>query len=87
MTLTDVAELLGVLPKTISQYLSESKTEPHPNGKARRYAKHPFPEPTRLSGKPVWAASRKAEILDWDATRLGQGAGGGAGQHKKRRSR
>ncbi len=87
MTLTDVAVLLDVKPKTISQYLSESKQEPHPSGKPRRYASHPFPEPTRLNGKPVWAESRKAEILDWDSARLGQGVGGGAGQHKKRRAR
>lgn len=77
MRIADVAELLDVKSKTISQYLSESKAEPHPSGKPRRYATHPFPEPTRIGKTPVWHESRRSEILEWDATRLGQGAGGG----------
>lgn len=68
---TAVAALIGVQPKTISQYLTES----HEGG---RYATHPFPKPDGYIGKgPWWRRERKAEIKAWAAARPGQGAGGG----------
>lgn len=68
---SSVAAILGVKPKTISQYLSESKGE-------GRYAKHPFPVPDGHIGRgPYWLLSREAEIREWDAKRVGQGVGGG----------
>ncbi|HWD81433.1 MAG TPA: hypothetical protein VG497_21205 [Kribbella sp.] len=44
-----------------------------------RYAdSHPFPEPDVVIGRtPGWSLERKAEIERWEATRPGQGAGGG----------
>lgn len=66
-----VARLLGVQPKTISQYLSESKGD-------GRYADNPFPEPNGHIGRgPYWRLERKEEILKWAESRPGQGAGGG----------
>ncbi|MEU2169596.1 hypothetical protein ACH47V_26450 [Micromonospora chersina] len=66
-----VAVLLGVEPKTISQYLTESR----PGG---RYAQHPFPAPGgRLGRAPWWHPGRADEIRDWDAEWPGQGVGGG----------
>ncbi len=66
-----VAELLGVQPKTISQYLTESKGE-------GRYAGQPFPAPDGYIGKgPWWRREREGEIKAWATARPGQGAGGG----------
>jgi len=66
-----VAALLGVQPKTISQYLVESR----PPG---RYANHPFPAPSGHIGRsPYWDRDREDEIKQWDAGRVGQGVGGG----------
>lgn len=58
-------------PKTISQYLVESK----PGG---RYADHPFPKPNgRLGRSPWWAKGREQEFVTWQLGRVGQGQGGG----------
>lgn len=66
-----VAAILGVRPKTVSQYLTESKGE-------GRYAGHPFPSPNGYIGKsPWWMRRRVAEIRKWAQRRPGQGAGGG----------
>lgn len=66
-----VAALLGVKPKTISQYLVES----HGDG---RYVAHPFPAPDGYIGRgPWWRREREAEIHAWAAARPGQGVGGG----------
>lgn len=68
---TAVAALIGVKPKSVSQYLVESK----PPG---RYAKHPFPMPDGYIGRgPWWRVERTAEIKEWAANRPGRGAGGG----------
>lgn len=81
-----VAEILGVKPKTISQYLSESKGAGQTRtGIAGRYADHPFPVPDGYFGKsPWWAFGREGEIRDWDARRPGRGAGGGPKPKKVR---
>lgn len=88
MLIADVAALLGegVKPKTVSQYLAESRTGLGRDGKRKgRYADHPFPEPDgRVGRAPWWRLERRAEILAWAAERPGQGAGGGP---KKGRSR
>jgi hypothetical protein len=66
-----VAVILGVQPKTISQYLVESKA-------GGRYATHPFPAPDGYIGRgPWWRRERESEIRGWAAARPGQGAGGG----------
>lgn len=66
-----VAKLLGLRPKSISQYLTESR-------EGGRYEKHPFPKPDGTIGRgPWWDARRKDELLAWAAARPGQGAGGG----------
>ncbi len=66
-----VAALIGVQPKTISQYLTESR----PGG---RYASHPFPKPDGYIGKgPWWRLGREREIRKWAADRPGPGVGGG----------
>jgi hypothetical protein len=66
-----VGAILGVKPKTISQYLVES----NPGG---RYASHPFPTPHgRIGNSPYWLPGQTDEIRQWDATRVGQGKGGG----------
>jgi hypothetical protein len=68
---TAVAEILGVKPKTISQYLVESRD-------AGRYADHPFPAPDGYIGRgPYWLRKRELEIRRWAESRPGQGAGGG----------
>ncbi len=86
LTIAAVAELIGVKPHTISQYLAESKPCGTRSGKPRRgrYEDHPFPPPDDYFGKsPWWAPSRADEIRDWDARRAGQGKGGGP---KRKRS-
>jgi len=66
-----VATILGVRPKTISQYLVESRGE-------GRYADHPFPQPDGYIGRgPWWHLGREKDIRTWAAARPGQGAGGG----------
>ena len=71
-----VATILGVKPKSVSQYLTESKGE-------GRYAKHPFPKPDGYVGRgPWWYREREDEIRVWAASRRGQGVGGG----RKRRA-
>jgi hypothetical protein len=66
-----VAALLGLKPKSISQYLTESR----PGG---RYERHPFPAPDGTIGRaPWWHPKREDEIRAWAAARPGQGAGGG----------
>lgn len=79
LTIRHVAEILGVKPKTISQYLVESRgADPTAGKKAGRYADHPFPKPTDYIGKsPWWALGREDEIRDWNDRRAGQGRGGG----------
>lgn len=68
---TAVAKILGVQPKTVSQYLLESRGE-------GRYADHPFPTPDgRIGGGPYWLRKREREIRRWAADRPGQGVGGG----------
>jgi predicted DNA-binding transcriptional regulator AlpA len=71
LTLTDLAQLLGVKTETVSFYRAHSKA-------GRRYADHPFPAPDRLVGRsPIWHANRVEEIKAWDAQRPGRGVGGG----------
>ncbi len=66
-----VAALLGLKPKSISTYLTESR-------EGGRYEKHPFPKPDGTIGRaPWWRPERKGELLEWAAKRPGQGAGGG----------
>ncbi len=66
-----VAALLGLKPKSISTYLTESR-------EGGRYEKHPFPQPDGTIGRaPWWHPSRREELLEWAAARPGQGAGGG----------
>jgi hypothetical protein len=81
LTISEVAELLGsgVKPKTVSQYLLESRAEIGKTVKRKgRYADHPFPEPDgRIGRAPWWLPSRRTEILTWAAERPGQGVGGG----------
>jgi hypothetical protein len=74
-----VAAILGVQAKTISQYLTESRpADPESGRAAGRYASHPFPAPDGYIGRgPWWRRERTTEIREWDAGRLGQGAGGG----------
>jgi len=68
---TAVAKILGVQPRSVSQYLVDSK-------KGRRYADHPFPAPDGHIGRsPYWNLDRKDEISAWDEGRVGQGSGGG----------
>lgn len=68
---TAVALLIGVKPKTISQYLVESKGE-------GRYVGHPFPAPDGYIGRgPYWRLERAKDIEAWNAARAGQGIGGG----------
>lgn len=80
MNITEVAALLGptIKPKTVSQYLAESKPSVGPTGRKGRYADHPFPAPDKRMGKsPTWLRERAAEIIEWRDSRPGQGAGGG----------
>lgn len=71
LTSEDVARILGVKPRTVRQYLSDSR----PGG---RYASHPFPSPAGRIGRwPYWLPEQAAEIREWDAGRAGQGVGGG----------
>ncbi len=71
LDLEEVAEMLGVKKKTISQYRWFS-TPGH------RYAERPFPEPDRMVGRsPFWAGGRREEIQAWFDNRPGRGAGGG----------
>lgn len=66
-----VAALLGLKPKSISTYLTESR-------EGGRYEKHPFPKPDGTIGRaPWWNPKRRDELLKWAAERPGQGAGGG----------
>lgn len=66
-----VAAILRIKPKSVSQYLTDSK----PGG---RYANHPFPAPDGYVGRgPWWRREREAEIREWERARPGQGAGGG----------
>lgn len=77
LTIAEVAALLGpsIKPKTVSQYLSESRPK---KGRKGRYEEHPFPEPDgRIGRAPWWLPSRETEILTWAAERPGQGVGGG----------
>lgn len=76
---TAVAEILGVQPKSVSQYLVESRpADPEVGRRAGRYATHPFPAPDGYIGKgPYWRLERAAEIRTWAASRPGQGVGGG----------
>lgn len=68
---TAVAAILGVRPKTISQYLSESKGD-------GRYVDRPFPAPDGYIGRgPWWYRRREREIQRWAASRPGRGVGGG----------
>ncbi len=80
-----VAAILGVQPKTVSQYLVESKTTGRPKSGRGRYVDNPFPEPDGHIGKsPWWALAREQEIRDWDSRRAGQGRGGGPKPKKAR---
>ena len=77
LTTANLADLLGVKPATIRLYRTTSR----PGG---RYEQHPFPEPdTHVGINPVWLAARKTEILEWAATRAGQGKGGGQPAQKR----
>ena len=85
LTRDAVAELLGLTPKSISTYLTESRETVGVGAKARRgrYADHPFPAPDDYIGRgPWWHPARKDELLKWAASRPGQGAGGGRPANK-----
>lgn len=72
----DVAAFLGVTPKLISQFLTESK-------EGHRYERNPFPEPNgRIGSGPWWKLERKPEFLAWMAARPGRGVGGGRPSHR-----
>lgn len=76
LTLTDVADLLGIKPETLRSY----RTHSTPGG---RYERHPFPNPDeRVGNNLMWKSEREAEIREWGATRPGQGVGGGQPAHK-----
>lgn len=76
LTLTDVADLLGIKPETLRAY----RTHSAPGG---RYEQHPFPEPDdRLGNNLMWKSAREPEIRDWAAKRPGKGVGGGQPAHK-----
>jgi hypothetical protein len=87
LTTTDVGRILGeerakrdgtppeeagsLRPKTISQYLVDSKP-------GNRYADHPFPEPAYRHGlRPFWTPDQEAAIREWARSRPGPGHGGG----------
>lgn len=75
LTRDDVAEILGIKPKSVSQYLVESK-------EGGKYELHPFPAPNDYVGRsPWWALGREDEIKKWAADRPGQGVGGGRPAH------
>jgi len=62
-----VGRILGVSARTVVRYLNESKP-------GKRYDWHPFPEPDRRErGRIYWLASRRSEIIEWDAGRVGTG--------------
>lgn len=91
MTIGEVAEALGVKPRTISQWMVRSQSTPDPKSKRpdgkRLYADHPFPRPARYAGgSPEWERSRLPEIKHWYATRPGQGVGGGRPKKEQPRS-
>lgn len=78
MSIDDVAALLGVKSRTVTQWMVRSLSTPGPDGKARLYAADPFPAPNEYIGKsPVWLAERRAELEAWKARRPGRGVGGG----------
>lgn len=78
MTIGEVAEELGVKPRTITQWMVRSLPTLDGKGKKRLYTDHPFPAPTRYAGKsPEWLRSKLPEIKNWHANRPGQGVGGG----------
>lgn len=78
MTITELAEVLGVKPRTITQWMVRSLPTPDANGKPRTYASMPFPKPVRYAGKsPEWERSSLPEIQAWVANRPGRGVGGG----------
>ncbi len=80
LTTTDLAALLGVQAATIRHYRADSL----PGG---RYESHPFPAPDdKLGNAPCWKASRRQELLDWAASRPGQGVGGGRPPHRPQES-
>lgn len=75
LTRDTVAKILGVLPKSISQYLVESK-------EGGKYAGHPFPAPDgRIGRSPYWVVAREREIREWADSRVGRGVGGGRPSH------
>lgn len=77
---TDVAAILGVSVKSVSQYLVESK-------EGGRYETNPFPRPDgRIGSGPWWLPKRKAEFLKWKAARPGRGVGGGRPSHAQKMS-
>lgn len=70
LTIEDVARYLGVKPRTLTQYRSDSKH-------GRRFANNPFPEPLHSGRSVFWEESQLSEIDSWIARRPGQGIGGG----------
>jgi hypothetical protein len=75
LTRDAVAKILGVLPKSVSQYLVESK-------EGGKYASRPFPAPDgRIGRSPWWQPSRETEIRAWADGRVGRGVGGGRPSH------
>ena len=91
MTISELAEVLGVKPTTITQWMVRSLPTPDPKSKRpdgkRLYADMPFPKPARYAGKsPEWERSTLPEILAWVANRPGRGAGGGRPRNEAARS-
>lgn len=85
LSIDEVATLLGVKSRTVTQWMVRSLPTPDPQGRKRLYADDPFPVPDKYMGKsPVWRAERRPEFAEWSARRPGRGAGGGP---KKGRSR
>lgn len=75
----DVAELLGVQKKTITQYLVESHEPVRGKpGWQGRYLSNPFPAPAGYAGKsPYWSRAQIPALRAWFENRPGRGAGGG----------
>jgi hypothetical protein len=75
---TKVAAHLGVTPKAVSQFLTDSKD-------GARYEHNKFPEPDGYIGRgPWWYKERADEFTAWMQSRPGRGKGGGRPAHKSR---
>ena len=78
LTIDDIAALLGVKSRTVTQWMVRSLQTPDAKGQRRLYADDPFPAPVRYAGKsPLWNRDQEEQIKSWNARRPGRGAGGG----------